>query len=326
MGYPAFFIMKSINKIFNNIKLELFFIRQLAKRRYSLRYWVNYFKNRFFGNYLFRYLPRCEYVADPDLELHTICSRHGRGLWMFAWMLYSFLFYSKLRPLVIVHDDGTLNKSTAELIQSKFANVKIMFRDHTTKQILEMPNVPEIIKLARRRGHFFLDRLINIMIFSKAKKIIVTDVDVLYYKPPVEVMDFVAGKTSYDALVHREPNDEFNMMVDEDYAQKHEFKKKQIALMNGGYMIVNKEKISINQLVEYLEHTKRPLTDYFVEMGGWAYILGQLNFIFLPVERYAIKGFVNDKMVLKHYTSPRRHEMFAYGIDLVREKIGMKFK
>ncbi len=305
------------------IKTELFFIKRLLQEGYGPKYWWSYAKNRFFGNYLFTRLPRCDYAADSDFELHTICSRHGQGLWMFAWMLNSFLYNSGLKPMVIIHDDGTLDKKTAELIKDKFPNTKIMFRSETARQILEMPDVPDIVKKARKEGHFFLDRLLNIMIFSKAKKIIVTDVDILYYKLPAEIVDFISGRSEFDALAQRQINEDIimDMRMDESYSRKYKIEEKKVALMNGGYTLYNKEKLNLGQLSEYLEHTSRPLSDYFIEMIGWACILAQLNFKFLSPERYAIKGFLNDKMVMKHYTSPRRYEMFAYGIDKAREKI-----
>lgn len=310
--------MDELSKKINGLKRELFFIRRLLEEGYKPRYWWPYIKNRFFWPLLLRRLPKFEYVADPDLELHTICNKND--LWMLVWMLRSFLIMSKLRPLIIINDDGTLDKAAADLIQSKFTNIKIMFRNQTTKKILEMQELPDIVKQARINGHFFLDKLINPMLFSKAKKIIITDTDILYYKSPTEVLDFINNKTPYDALVQRQVRgeEEFDLMIDEEYAKKYKFNETQVSFMNGGYIVIDKEKININHLVEFLNHTTRPLSDYFIEMAGWACILGQLNFKFLPPERYAIKGFLDDKMVIKHYTSPRRYEMFAYGIDKAR--------
>mgnify|MGYP001611517551 FL=1 len=77
----------------------------------------------------------------------------------------------------------------------------------------------------------------------------------------------------------------------------------------------------MDQMAEYLEHSKRLPEDYFSEMGFFACVLSQLNFKFLSTEEYIIKGPLTDKVVMKHYTSPRRYEMFAYGIDKVRQAI-----
>lgn len=303
------------------IKKELFYIYRLLQEGYSPKYWWPYTKNRFFGNYLFRQLPRLDYKADPDFELHTICCK--RDMWMLAWMIRSFVLLSGLKPAVVIHEDGTIDKVTAELIYSKFPNTKIMFREETTKRILEMPEVPDIIKKSRMQCHFFLDKLTNILIFSKAKKVIASDTDILYYKTPTEIIDFISGRMEQDALAQRQIGDEitFDLMMDDFYVEKYKLKESQVVLLNGGYVVINKDKFNVGQLAEFLEHTKRPFNDYFIEMAGFECLLAQVNFKLLSPEKYAIKGFLNDNMIMKHYTSPRRYEMFAYGIDKSRKLI-----
>lgn len=312
-----------------SIKTELFLIRRLLQEGYGPRYWWPYFKNRFLGNYLIRFLPRFDYQADPDLELHTISGK--KGLWMLAWMLRSTLIMSKLKPVIVIHDDGTLDKYSEKLIKSKFANVNILFRRETTKKILAMPDVPDIVKKARAEGHFFLDKLISIFLFSKAKRILASDTDVLYYGFPAEVVDFMLGRSSCDALLSRshgivspygDSYGSFDLMMDEYYVQKYKPQEKDAVSFNGGYLAVDREKLNLNQLVEFLNHTNRPFNDYFIEMACWACVLSQLNFAYLPNDRYSIKGPVTEKTIFKHFTSPRRYEMFAYGIDLARKKMG----
>lgn len=313
--------MAKIKQNLKKIKLEAFFIRRLWKEGFGPYYWWPYIKNRFFGGYLFRRLSRYDYNVDPDFELHTICCK--RDLWMLAWMIRSFVSLSGLKPVVIIHEDGTIDQVTAELIYSKFPNTKIIFREETTKKILEMPDIPDIVKKARKEGHFFLDRLMDIFIFSKAKHIITSDTDILFYKYPQEVVDFINDRAGCDAMVQRQTGDEitFDLMVDEFYSDKHNLKESQVALLNGGYVIINKDKFNLGQLVEFFEHTKRPFGDYFIEMAGFECLLAQVNYKFLHPEKYAIKGLLNDNMIMKHYTSPRRYEMFAYGIDKARQAI-----
>lgn len=310
-----------IKKIINNLKLELYFIRRLLQEGYGPKYWWPYTKNKFFGNYLFRYLPRLEYTADPDTELHITCS--AKHLWMLAWMLRSFFAQSGLRPSIFIHEDGSIDKTTSKLIQSKFANVTVMFREKTTRQILEMLEIPEIIKKARTSSHFFLDKLLNTAIFSKAKRIILSDVDILYFKPPMEVIDFMTGKTNLEALGQQslESSEPYDLRMDDYYVKKYNLDKKHLYLMNGGYLMLDRRKLSLEQIAEYLEHVQMPFTDYFIEMSGWACILAQLNFKYLPPETYMIKGRLHAGTVMKHFTSPRRYEMFAYGIDEARKKM-----
>ncbi len=305
----------------NNLKLELFFVYRLLQEGYGPKYWWPYAKNKFFGNYLFRHLPRYEYTADPDIELHITCS--AMHLWMLAWMLRSFFAQSGLRPSIFIHEDGSIDKTVAKLIQSKFANVTVMFREETTKRILEMPDIPPIIKKARTSSHFFLDKLLNTAIFSKAKRILMSDVDILYFKPPVEVIDFMTGKTGLDGMGQQslESTEPYDLKMDDYYVKKYHLDEKRLYLMNGGYLMVDRQKLNIAQVAEYLEHVQMPFSDYFIEMSGWACILAQINFKYLSPHLYAIKGRLNDAMIMKHFTSPRRYEMFAYGIDKARESI-----
>ncbi len=308
--------MKFLKKIFYRVKRDVFLIRRLLQEGYGPRYWWPYFKNRFLGNYLIKYMPRCEYVADPDFELHTICNKEG--LWMLYWMLHSFIAMSKLRPTIIVHDDGTLDKAAEKLILSKFPHTKIMFRDETIKQLMEMPNIPNIVKEARRKDHhFFFDKMTDSIILGKAKKMLMSDIDIIYYKPPIEIMDFVLGRTNYDAMASR--GGWFDLMMDDYYTKKYKLNEKNVHMLNGGYLLFNREKLSVDQIVEFLEHTKRPITDYFIEMAGWACVLAQLNFTYLSNEKYIIKGRITEKTIYKHFTSPRRYELYAYGVDRVRK-------
>jgi hypothetical protein len=310
-----------IKRAYNRVKLEAFYVRRLLQEGYGPSYWLPYIKHRFFGKFQIRNMSRIEYEADPDLELHTICNK--QGVWMLFWMLRSFLMTSKLRPSIIINDDGSMDESDEKFLKSKFSNIKIYFYDEMSEFTANSPVIPDIVKKATATGVFFMRRLISVLARSKAKKVIVTDIDIFFYKPPTEIMDFVAGIAGCDALVHRQPGDEiiFDMMVTDTYSQKHQLKEKKIALMNGGYIIIDRDKMSFEQLAEYLHNAKRPFNDYFVEMVAWACLLAQMNFKFLPPDRYAMKGRLNDTMIFKHYTSTRRYELYAYGIDELERKI-----
>ena len=308
-----------------SIKIELFYIRRLLQEGYGPKYWWPYFKNRFFGDYLISRIPGFNYAVDFGFELHTICCK--KDIPMLIWMLHSFLFHSNLRPKVIIHDDGSLGCESVKIISGHLGNnFEILFKHETTDKVLAMNDLPDIVKKARREGHFFLDRLIDIFVLSKAKRIMIIDTDILFYKPPVEVMDFLAGRTEYDGMVHRQPSDQiiFDLGVDEYFTNKYKTADSRVAIMNGGLILFDGTTCAKDKLVEYLSHATRTFDNYFIEMAGWACILAQMNFKFLSHDRYAIKGFFNDKMVMKHYSSPRRYEMFAYGIDKARKKMAEK--
>ncbi len=104
-----------------NIKEELFFMRRIFKEGYGLSGYLRYLKNKFWGTIYdlpgFNY-PESE--SNRDFELHVLCQR--KDFRMLAWSLTSFLYYSGLTPLIFIHDDGSINKKSAEVLESKFSN------------------------------------------------------------------------------------------------------------------------------------------------------------------------------------------------------------
>src|SRR3989344_1828346 len=322
--------MRIFRRKFNYLKAEIFYVRRLLEEGYGPRYWWPYVKNAYFGNYLVKRMPACAYEPNSEIELHTIC--HTQGVWMLYWMVRSLIGHTGLKPVIVIHDGG-LDQNAVKTIAMKLPTAKIMFYKDNAERLQGVPGLPEIIKEAGINGHFFLTKLINPVVFSRAKRLLVTDIDILYYQPPTEIIDFMNGNSQYDALVQQGPEGvspqgvpygSFDLMVDDYYSDKYRLKEKDIARLNGGYILVRKDKLTIDKLAEFLEHNKRPLKDYFLEMSAWACLLAQMNYKILPHNRYQIKCGVGDQTIMKHFTSPRRHEMFAYGIDKARENIGKK--
>ena len=86
-------------------------------------------------------------------------------------------------------------------------------------------------------------------------------------------------------------------------------------------MVLNKNKITADMLLEFFDNADGPINSYLIEMTGWAFLLNHTKFCFLPIERYHIKGGLMSETVAKHFTNPRRHEFYAYGIDEVRKRM-----
>src|SRR6266404_1761695 len=109
-----------------NIKVELFYLRQLFSRSFPLGYYINYFKNRFFDLMLLRHADawKNDKPLHHDFEVHILSQQDG--LWMLYWTIRSFLYYSGLNPKFIIHDDGTISPKWARVFESKFSHIHIM--------------------------------------------------------------------------------------------------------------------------------------------------------------------------------------------------------
>lgn len=313
-------------KFFKQIKTELFFIYKLFNPKYTpvcrfkFTCYLNYFKNRFCPSLLIRRAPvfKCEHRG--RFEIHVLCQR--KDIWPLIWALGSFLFFSKLCPNIIIHDDGSFKYLDAELLKSKFNNLEVITRNEADEIIYATEKSEKILEY-RRKGHPLIIKLIDIFLLSKSDKIMVLDSDVLFFQRPGEIIDFVNSKTNKEALISGLPEifKKFEIRVDESYIQKYDLLNRKSEFMNSGIIVYNKQALTPEKLEEYFEHCLLKPNDYFVEMTGWNSLIAQLNYEFLSLDRYILKGQIEDQTVAKHFTSGRRQELYAYGIDIVRNKI-----
>ena len=116
------------------------------------------------------------------------------------------------------------------------------------------------------------------------------------------------------------PDDEgiFHIKVDDGYAFRHHLRDKKAERLNSGLIVYKKDALTVESFAEYFTNVLLPKNDYFVEMTGWCCCIAQTNYLLLPPDRYILKGRPGRLTVMKHFTSPRRHELFAYGISRAR--------
>lgn len=279
------------------LKTELFYILRLLNPRYTpvcrfnLRHYYSYFKNRFFGLKLLKKLsPYYNNEITDDLEIHILCSK--MDLYMCAWALRSFLYYSELNPKIIIYNDGSIEKKYADLLESKFNNLTVL-------KIPDIIGEPDIIDKYIKKGHPLMKKLIGPFYTAKADNVIVMDSDVLFFKKPQEIIDFI-------------DQDKVKSLVSGGLKNGE----KEIS---SGFMILKKEVLNINILVEYLINQPKKMDDYFVEQNGWDYIIRQTKFEFLPLNTYKIKYPPDSNTIMKHFTTPRRHELYAWGIEKLKK-------
>lgn len=261
--------------------------------------------------------PRYEYTPNDDFELHML-SQEG-NLWTLVNSIGSFLVHSKLRPKIVIHSDGSMCEQMILELKSKFSGLEVITPEQAEK-LIDKLNIPEINRKRRKSKNIFLMRFIDIPYLSRGKKIMVMGDDILFYKSPQEIIDFVNGKTPYDAIASK-CDGTMSLGVDDYYLNKHKLVEKKADTVNADLILFDKNRFNLDGIAEYFEHTLMDENYYFMEMAGFASIIAQGNLGFLPLDKYHIKGKVNQNTVMKHFTSPRRHEFYAYGIDLARKNM-----
>ena len=300
--------------MWKKIKTELFYTRKMLAQRRGPVQFFNYVKNKYFGLRMLKNMPKWDVKAVDDFEIHALSQKSM--LWPLAWGLISFMYFSGLRPRIVVHGDGSIDENTARLFESKFSNVKVLRKEEADKLISKLDDVDERIKKYRNGKNKIILKFIDPFFLGKAKSIMIFDNDILFFRKPSEIIDFIKNDTSHVAMISK--GRDYPLSISDRYAEKYDLYRWDAHKMNSGLILMRKNMFDLDKFTEYFDNTLEP-EGYFIEMAGWSSLIVQNNFVFLPIDKYIIKGGIKESTVIKHFTSPRRHEMYAYGIDKARE-------
>ncbi len=290
----------------------------MIRRHVSLGEFFNYYKNKFFGHYLLKKMEPWHAAAiDSEFELHILSQEFM--LWPMAVAIRTFLHYSGLSPAIIVHVEKGFDQKATDLIESKFSNLRVLSWEESTRDIDARADVSSRVKKYRLGKNPIILKLIDVVLLAKTKKVMVLGTDVLFYKRPDEIVDFVKGSADVEAMGAQDIA-ESPMLITESYAQKYDVYSRRAQHLNSDLLVFRHDLLATEQLEEYLDNSLEPEA-YFVDMTGYAVLLTNLVFKFFPYERYHVKGSVGPETVAKHFTGPRRDELYSYGIDMALAKM-----
>lgn len=308
-------------KFLQKLKIEFYYLYRMLRDNRPLKQWIQYLNNRFFNRFLQAWVLPVRYSPDKNFELHILCQKSD--IWTMIWAVKSFLYFSELKPQIVIHEDGSFTPSVTSEVKRLFPEAIIIFYRDADKSIKERHDLTNKLLEHRKRGHKLVLKLIDIFLLSKGDIVMVLDSDILFFKKPLEIMEFISGESGYQAVMSGIDNGQkkFGISVLNKYYGKYNLERRRAPFLNSGLILYRKNDLSERQLMEYFDNVLLRPGDYFVEMTGWCCLIAQLGYLLLPPDRYIIKGFPDDNIVMKHFTSARRHELYAYGINYVRNKI-----
>ncbi len=94
----------------------------------------------------------------------------------------------------------------------------------------------------------------------------------------------------------------------------------ELSKYNSGIVLYNKSSFLLDRLEDYFNKLNNDSrNNHFIEQAGYAYCLKNLKD--LDEYRYMIKGKVDEGVIMKHYTGPRRHQFYAEGLKILADNI-----
>jgi hypothetical protein len=139
---------------------------------------------------------------DPHFEIHTMLGHRHVG--MCLWAVKSFLFQCDRRYGVVLHEDGSLTDEDIATLNRHLPGVTIIRKAEADVAVCEWlrdyPNALAYRQAHRPHSdhrhpaynmHIFAVRLFDFNYYSMASKRMFLDADVLFFKPPREILDWI---------------------------------------------------------------------------------------------------------------------------------------
>ena len=112
-----------------------------------------------------------------------------------AWMLASWFTFSEQTWRVVIHDDGTLSPSAKKTLGSIFKTARVIARADAD---LAMDKILRPLPFCHdyRAKHPLAQKIFDIPHFCDSERFIILDSDLLFYRYPSEIMQWVTGTTN----------------------------------------------------------------------------------------------------------------------------------
>lgn len=215
----------------------------------------------------------------PDFELHMLLGRNHVG--MALWAVKSFLNATGRAFTVVLHDDGTLSETDIATLTTHLIGVKVVRKNEADailrQRLAAYPNCLEYRFTSRdttdHRGakynmRIFSLRLFDFNLLSEAKKTLVLDADVLFFKEPTEILQWATspsdGTSLYSVEQYLPVRDSRNNIV------RFDLKTPRPTAANAGLLCFDKKALDLALVDKWIgEH--RDLMDKYATFEQAAY-------------------------------------------------------
>lgn len=150
-------------------------------------------------------------IDAPHFEIHMMLGHRHVG--MTLWAVKSFLHQCDRRYTVHLHEDGSLTEHDVATLKSHLPGVTVVRKAEADERAHELlrdrPNcygyrfanrVHSDHRNTQYNMHIFSVRLFDFNLFSTAEKRMFLDADVLFFKAPGEIMDWIENRDDHRSL------------------------------------------------------------------------------------------------------------------------------
>jgi hypothetical protein len=257
-------------------------------------------------------------AQDLDYSVHMLLC--NRDFEMSICALRSFVHYCGRSFEFVIHEDGTLTQQQKQYLLKNFPKSEIIDYDRSLNLARGTFGENSEIYKIRLKGVMML-KLIDIKLFSKKKKAIVLDSDILFFQKPTVVLD---AATRYDV-----PN-LFNKDVTPSLMAPKEVLEgicgqKIPERINAGFSVLYTDAIDFVLIEKWLKDLNERKIEFILHRIEQSLItmlcVNHKNGIDYLPETYDVSFDKNvDQSVCKHYVGVIRHGFELEGLTYLEDK------
>jgi hypothetical protein len=249
-------------------------------------------------------------------EVHTLLQHSD--LVMYLWAIKSFIFFSKLKPKIVVHDDGTLTTKDKDILKSHINNIEIIDRRIADKLIAKrLKKYKHCLKYRNDNSFIFTLKLFDPFFFSKSNRIMLLDSDIIFFKEPKIIINWVYSKDKNLILYLNDPAGAIATKSKGAFSlDPHSiFKNKVTKYFNAGLLCLQKFVLDLKLLEKYFSSNLNSQNKLWVEQTAYAILFYIYKGKPLDSLMYDVShSNISIKTIAKHYISPIRNAFFTKGV------------
>jgi hypothetical protein len=255
----------------------------------------------------------------PDCEVHVLTWQRDylNGL----WAAKSFYRSSGVRWPLIWHESGTLSPTARQRLAEHFPDARLLTTKEADDRVGRILAEQGLTHCAAARSQsFMLMKLLDCLVLSRARYLLLLDTDVLFFAAPRELLDAVRTNAP-PALFNRDSKNWYNLTA---AAARERYDVELVERINAGLALIRRADWRLDWIDHYLSDPDILSEPWLTEQTVQALMASRIGMAFLPptylcsVEA-GLTAPDGVPLVAKHYPGHPRPLFYREGIPaLVR--------
>lgn len=268
---------------------------------------------------------------NSQVAIHSVVCHND--IVQYILTLKSFIFFSKVKASVVVHDDGSLTLEDQKQLNYHFPEIEIITYEYATKTVRKsLQKYPHIKKERLRKSwnKFQMLIMLDVPFFAKKKKLVYFDSDILFYKFPQQIMNWVnTNNDSQETWYTAAEGDAYT--IDRELLT-YLYKKKAIPGLNSGFRCFWKRSLNLEamekflKLLEGLKKNDAVWRDQTYAMIDTIFHYKRSKKFNMSTHIISLYPLVKPETIFCHYITPIRWQLYSEGSRLLTHQMITLFK